>query len=112
MGLAIRQLLDNGVKYSPPASPLIINAERTEGDVRSSVTDRGPCLPERQQSRIFDKFYRDPETRQQVTGTGMGLAIAREIVRAHGGDIWVESKRGCGAKFCISLPIISEETTA
>ncbi len=112
MALAVRQLLDNALKYSPPASPLAVSAEKTPGSVCISVRDYGPGIPERQQSRIFGKFYRDPETRQQVTGTGMGLAIAREIVRAHGGAIWVESEPGHGAKFCISVPVTSEETAA
>lgn len=112
MGLAIRQLLDNAVKYSPPGSPIAIGAEKGEGSVIISVSDQGPGIPEREQSRIFQKFYRRTDTHRHVTGSGMGLAISLEIVRAHGGEIWVESVPGQGSKFCISVPCVSEERAA
>jgi len=112
LGLAIRQLLDNAVKYSPPRSPIVISGEKTEGSVIISVRDQGPGIPEREQSRIFQKFYRRADTPRHVTGSGMGLAISLEIVRAHGGEIWVESVPGQGSKFCISVPRVSEAMTA
>lgn len=112
MGLAIRQLLDNAVKYSPPGSPIAISAEKGEGSVIISVSDQGPGIPEREQLRIFQKFYRRTDTHRHVTGSGMGLAISLEIVRAHGGEIWVESVPGQGSKFCISVPCVSEGMTA
>jgi len=112
LGLAIRQLLDNAVKYSPPGSPVAISAEKAEGGVIISVSDQGPGIPEWEQSRIFQKFYRRADTHRHVAGSGMGLAISLEIVRAHGGEIWVESVPGQGAKFCISVPCISEALTA
>lgn len=111
MALAIRQLLDNAIKYSLPASPLAISAERAESGVTISVQDQGPGIPEWEQSRVFDKFYRSPKTRQHVTGTGMGLAIAREILRAHGGDIRLKSGPGQGSKFSISVPASEQERT-
>jgi two-component system sensor histidine kinase KdpD len=109
LGLAIRQLLDNAVKYSPPGSPISISAEKAEGSVIVSVSDQGPGVPEREQLRIFQKFYRSPDTHQHVTGSGMGLTIARQIVRAHRGDIWVRSRAGQGSEFCISVPAATEE---
>jgi two-component system sensor histidine kinase KdpD len=109
LGLAIRQLLDNAVKYSPPGSPISIGAEKAEGSVIISVSDQGPGVPEREQLRIFQKFYRSPDTHQHVTGSGMGLTIARQIVRAHRGDIWVRSRAGQGSEFCISVPAAAEE---
>ncbi len=102
--LALRQILDNAVKYSPQGSPLIVEAKRDEGGVIVSVTDRGPGIPEWEQSRIFERFYRGIEIPSPTTGSGMGLAIAREIVQAHGGEIWVDSKLGEGSRFSISLP--------
>ena len=68
------------------------------------MTDQGPGITEDEQSRIFEKFYRGSRG-QHLKGTGMGLAIAREIVRAHGEDIWVRSSPGQGSEFCFSLPI-------
>jgi two-component system sensor histidine kinase KdpD len=102
--LALRQILDNAVKYSAPGSPLIVEAKRDEDVVIVSVTDRGPGIPEWEQPRIFEKFYRGIEMPRPTAGSGMGLAIAREIVQAHGGEIWVDSKLGEGSRFSISLP--------
>jgi two-component system sensor histidine kinase KdpD len=112
MGLAIRQLLDNAVKYSPQGSPIAVRAEKGDGCVIISVGDQGPGIPEREQLRIFQKFYRSSDTHQHVTGSGMGLTIAREIVRAHGGDIWVRSRAGQGSEFCISVPAAGEASPA
>lgn len=102
--LALRQLLDNAIKYSPASSPLTLAAERSDGDVLISVEDQGPGIPEREQLRIFEKFYRSPETHGRMMGTGMGLAIAREIARAHGGEIRLKSNLGEGSKFTICIP--------
>ena len=107
--LAMRQLIDNALKYSPPSTPLVIAARGAENSVVLSVADRGPGIPEAEQSRIFDKFYRSFRNRHQITGTGMGLTIAREILRAHGGDVWVKSGSGHGSEFCLSLPVASQE---
>jgi two-component system sensor histidine kinase KdpD len=108
MRLAIRQLVDNAVKYSPPGSPIAISAEKGDACVIISVSDQGLGIPERERSRIFQKFYRIPDTHQHVTGSGMGLAIALEIVRTHGGEMWVESVPGEGSKFYLSVPCVTE----
>ena len=110
--LALRQLLDNAVKYSPPASPVAVRAERCARGVMISVADEGPGIPERERSRVFEKFYRSPSTRQHVLGTGMGLAIAREIVSAHGGEVGVENPPGGGSRFWITIPQAAEEKIA
>jgi two-component system sensor histidine kinase KdpD len=75
------------------------------------VTDQGSGIAPAEQSRIFDKFYRGSKG-QQLKGTGMGLAIAREILRAHGGEIWVTSKPGEGSEFSFSLPVAPEGSAA
>ncbi len=108
MEMALRQLIDNAVKYSTPGTPLTIEAREDGGAVVVSVTDRGPGIPEYEQTRIFEKFYRRRGAGNEVTGSGMGLAIAREIVHAHGGEIWVDSKPGEGSRFSISLPGVAE----
>jgi len=102
--MVITHLIDNAVKYSPPGSPILIGARASETGVIIHVTDQGPGITEDDQSRIFDKFYRGSKG-QHLKGTGMGLAIAREIIRAHGKEISVISNPGEGSEFSFSLPI-------
>lgn len=109
LGLAIRQLVDNALKYSPPRAPVTIGCRAAGGRVLISVSDLGPGIPEMDQFRIFDKFFRSPAVSGQVVGAGMGLAIARKILEAHAGDIRVQSKLGKGAEFVISLPVSGQE---
>jgi two-component system sensor histidine kinase KdpD len=102
--LALRQLIDNAVKYSPAGSPVTVKARHEEGRIVVSVRNEGAGIPEASQSRIFERFFREAETAQNVPGTGMGLSIARDIVQAHDGQIWVESSPGRGAEFFVALP--------
>jgi two-component system sensor histidine kinase KdpD len=101
---ALKQLIDNAVKYSPARSPITIAAEDSAGLVALSVRDQGQGLTELEQRRVFDKFYRARRDRLAIQGTGMGLSIAKEIAEAHGGSIVVESQFGQGARFTITLP--------
>jgi two-component system sensor histidine kinase KdpD len=101
----ITQLLENAAKYSPPESAIHIAAESKNRMVMTSVTDRGPGIDDFEQSLIFEKFYRGRNQRLQVQGTGMGLAIAKAIVEAHGGQIGVTSQLGNGSVFYFTLPI-------
>ncbi|MBV9766328.1 MAG: DUF4118 domain-containing protein [Acidobacteriaceae bacterium] len=100
---ALKQLLDNALKYSPSRSVITISAAAAQGVISISVHDEGQGLTELEQGRVFDKFYRGRYDRSAVQGTGMGLAIAREIVEAHGGHIGVESQIGQGSRFTIGL---------
>ena len=104
MALVLRQLLDNALKYSPPGSPIVITGESKDGRVVLRIHDQGPGIPLRERDRIFEKFYRWQATSSHIPGTGLGLYIAREITRAHGGDVWVEGEPGSGSEFCVSLP--------
>src|SRR5580704_1296084 len=104
--VALRQLVDNAFKYSPAGSPVSLTAELRDNRVVVSVGDHGPGIPEAEQSRIFEKFYRAEAARHQIPGAGLGLVIAREIIHAHGGEIWVESKPGQGSIFRFSLPTV------
>jgi two-component system sensor histidine kinase KdpD len=99
------QLLENATKYSPPDSPIHITGEVKNRMLMASVADRGPGIDDFEQSLIFDKFYRGRNQRMQVEGTGMGLAIARAIVEAHGGQIGVTSQLGHGSVFYFTLPL-------
>ncbi len=110
--LVIRQLISNSLKYADPRSPIRIRAKAGEGAVSISVTDRGPGIPEREQARIFDRFYRVPSGSSGVPGTGMGLSIARDIVEAHGGKLNVSSKAGEGSEFSFTLPCIRDGASA
>ncbi len=101
------QLLENAAKYSPPESPIRITAEMQKEDtsLELSVADQGAGIDDMEQTLIFDKFYRGKNQRYRVQGTGMGLAIVKAIVEAHGGKITVTSQLGCGSVFRIVLPI-------
>jgi two-component system sensor histidine kinase KdpD len=103
-GVVIAQLLGNALRYTPPGSPLTLRASAAETEVIISLEDCGPGISEREQRHIFEKFYRGKDQRERIPGTGMGLSIAREIVRAHHGRIWVESTPGKGATFSFSVP--------
>jgi two-component system sensor histidine kinase KdpD len=105
LALALRQLIDNALKYSPPGSPIRVTADLEGERVVIRVEDRGPGIPERERERIFDKFYRRGGSRDSVPGTGLGLYIAREIIRTHGGDLWIEGEPGAGSEFCAALPV-------
>jgi two-component system sensor histidine kinase KdpD len=102
-GQVVKQFVENALKYSPEGSPLVISAELKGGKIVIGVGDRGPGIEENERTRIFDKFYRGRRHRFDTEGTGMGLAIAKGIVEAHGEKIWVESEPGQGAVFYFSL---------
>ena len=109
--MVITHLLDNALKYSPSGSPISICAHPSQDRVVICVKDQGPGIAEEEQLRIFEKFYRGKE-QQNLKGSGMGLAIAREILSAHGEEIWVASKLGKGSEFCFSLPIARGSSNA
>jgi len=104
-GLTIRQLLTNALKYSDPESPIEIRAAVDRGFVKVSVRDWGHGIPAHEQQRIFDPYYRMSKDMDGVPGTGLGLHIARNIVLAHGGRMWVQSQPGEGSEFFLTLPL-------
>jgi two-component system, OmpR family, sensor histidine kinase KdpD len=101
----VRQLVENALKYSPAGSPLAVSARAKGGKIVMGVADRGPGIEENERFRIFEKFYRGRAHRYETKGTGMGLAIAKGIVEAHGERIWVESEPGQGAAFYFTLQV-------
>jgi two-component system sensor histidine kinase KdpD len=103
IGIVLGQFLNNAVHYTPPGGPLTISAHVEGDEVVVSIQDQGPGIPEPELHQIFEKFYRGKEHRERIPGTGMGLTIAREIVRAHQGRIWVESQPGKGSRFSFSV---------
>ncbi len=109
IGIVLWQLLSNAIRYTPPGSAFAVRAHAEDETVTISVADCGPGIPKPEQSHIFEKFYRSKEHRDLIPGTGMGLAIAREIIRAHGGRIWVESELGKGSEFFFTLPRVGKQ---
>jgi len=101
---AIYNLLDNAAKYSPVGSDIRISASRVADNVRFSVEDEGPGVPESDREAVFERYYRGEKSDGRSVGLGMGLAIVRGIIEAHGGHIWVEAGLR-GAKFVFELPI-------
>jgi two-component system sensor histidine kinase KdpD len=101
--IAIRQLLDNALKYSPSDTPVTIRIEEGNAGVTIAITDHGNGIPAAEQTHIFDRFYRSPSVKQQIPGSGLGLSIAHSIVRAHRGDLTVTSRPG-ETTFRMTLP--------
>jgi PAS domain S-box-containing protein len=99
-------LIDNAVKYSASGLEVVVSTERLGEAVRVSVADRGAGIPEGEQSRIFEKFYRsDAQLTRGPSGTGLGLYICRELVQRMGGRIGVRSEPGAGSTFFFELPV-------
>ncbi len=102
--LALKQLIDNALKYSYPQTPLSIRLYDTDGTVTVEITNRGPTIPAEEQSRIFERFYRGPDVLEKIPGSGLGLTIAQSIVRAHQGELSVISRAG-ETTFRMTLPL-------
>ena len=107
--LALKQVLDNALKYSPPHSPIgvrVFNGSSSGSNdaVNFEITDHGPGIPEQERGRVFERFYRSPSVKTQVPGFGLGLAIASNIVQAHQGELTVNSRPG-ETTFRVTLPV-------
>ena len=101
---ALGNLLDNAVKFSPPGTPVEVNAT-ANGELVISVRDRGPGISPEHWSRVFERFYKIDRARpREAGGFGLGLAITKHLVQALGGRIWTEAGRDGGQIFSIALP--------
>jgi signal transduction histidine kinase len=99
-------LLDNAFRFTPDGGAVWVRAVRGDGSCEVSVEDTGPGIPAEHLPLVFDRFYRVDQSRSRDDGgTGIGLAIARSVVEAHGGKIWAESGEGKGATFRFVLPL-------
>jgi two-component system sensor histidine kinase KdpD len=94
LNLGLGQLVDNAIRYSTPGSPITVAAATDEYDVRISVKNLGEGIPVSERSKIFERYYRVPGTSHRANGTGLGLSVAKRIVEAHGGKLWVEGGSG------------------
>jgi signal transduction histidine kinase len=113
IGSVIWNLLDNAVKYSPQPSTIAVELARSGEAIAIRVRDRGIGMAPAEQARIFEKFVRgDAAERLGVPGSGIGLAVARQITLTHGGDITVESTPGVGSTFTVVLPAAAADPAA
>ncbi len=101
----LRNLLDNAIKYSPDGGTITLQAHSDGLHVLITVSDEGIGIPAAEWNRVFDRFHRvENELTRRMRGAGLGLAVCKGIVEAHGGRIWVESQPGAGSSFCLTLP--------
>ena len=111
LGQILTNLLDNAVKFSPNGGTVTVEAHRRAGRVEIRVVDEGQGIPEDERERIFSKFHRADSAPRGQSGAGLGLFIARGLVRAMGGRIWVDSAEGGGSSFAFELPLAESVAT-
>lgn len=111
MRLALKVLIDNAIAYSPPTSPVELGGRLAASGIELSVRDHGPGVPQDEQVRVFDKFYRGRNA-NGMPGSGLGLYMARSIVEVHGGLLSLVTPAGGGAEFRIWLPVAGAKPLA
>jgi two-component system phosphate regulon sensor histidine kinase PhoR len=106
----LQNLLDNAMQYTPSGGQVMVSVSSDDSEVTFTVSDNGIGIPQADQPRIFERFYRvDIARSREVGGTGLGLAIAKHLVEVHGGRIWVESEVGQGSQFYFTVPLYDPE---
>lgn len=113
LATALHNLVSNAIQYSPKGSRVGVGVSHNDGIVEISVTDQGVGIPEEDQDRVFERFFRtDPARSRNTGGSGLGLSIVKHVVQNHGGDIRVWSQPGNGSTFTIRLPEASHAAAA
>jgi len=105
----VTNLLSNAIKYSPDNHKVEVYLSRVGNYVKAAIVDQGVGVPYPDQQKIFERFYRVSDMQKQFPGMGIGLYICSEIVKNHGGSLWVESKVGKGSTFSFTLPLEAEK---
>jgi two-component system phosphate regulon sensor histidine kinase PhoR len=109
----LQNLLDNAIQYTPSGGEIVVSASSDPEEVTFTVSDTGIGIPQVDQPRIFERFYRvDVARSREVGGTGLGLSIAKHLVEAHGGRIWVESEVRRGSRFHFTVPLFQPQQAA
>ena len=108
VGQVVSNLLSNAIKFMRQGGKIIVSARRRGNSFVVSVSDEGPGIARKNLSKAFDRFWQAEETRR--LGSGLGLSIAKGIVEAHGGKIWVDSELGKGSSFFFTLPLATPDT--
>jgi PAS domain S-box-containing protein len=105
--LAVQNLTDNAIKYTPEGGQVTISLKKKDGQAEFNVTDTGVGIPKNQQERLFGKFFRAENViRMETEGSGLGLFITKNVITAHKGKIWFKSEEGKGSTFSFSLPMV------
>ena len=104
----LSNLLSNAVKFTRKGGKIVVSAREQDNSIVVCVSDDGPGIPRENLSKVFDRYWQSEETR--LAGVGLGLAIAKGIVEAHGGKIWVDSELGKGSSFFFTLPLATRDT--
>jgi PAS domain S-box-containing protein len=104
IGQVISNLISNAVKYSPAGTPVEILGRAATDQVTVTVADRGYGIGEEDAPHVFERFYRGPSAAKRTKGAGLGLYLAKAVVEAHGGRIWIESQPGKGTRVSFTLP--------
>ena len=107
--LALSQFIDNASKYAEPASRIRLKVEVNDSETVFGVYNVGSYIPLEERAKIFQRFYRTPESRYRAPGTGIGLTVAKQIAEAHRGHVWLESDPQAGTTFYLGLPHITRE---
>ncbi len=108
LGLMVKNLVDNAVRYSSAGGKVIVEVDREEEEGVLRVEDDGVGIPLREQSRVFERFYRVDEGRDRDSGgSGLGLSIVKHVVELHGGHVALESELGEGSTFTVRLPLVT-----
>jgi signal transduction histidine kinase len=109
--LAVANFVNNAIKYAPNSGEVLLSAKVSGKQIMISVQDHGPGISEKDQLRLFEKFFRIEQYRkEQVKGTGLGLALVRSIADRHNGQAWCESQLGQGSSFYLTLPIYAGDS--
>jgi two-component system sensor histidine kinase KdpD len=102
----VRNLLGNAAKYTPAGTRVVVEARREGSTIEVRVSDDGPGIPEDSVRRVFDLFYRDPDSARAVAGSGIGLFVCRSLVEAMGGRMWALRRPEGGSEFGFSLRVL------
>jgi two-component system, OmpR family, sensor histidine kinase KdpD len=105
---ALSHLLENAAQYTPPTAPIVVRTQVNNGELIISVRDHGPGIAPTDLPRLFERFFRGAQSKSRISGTGMGLSIARGLLAAEGGRVWAENCADGGAAFTMAIPADSK----